>query len=218
MSTMAAVSRPFNSTPLAATVQTRVLDLGCGTGALALREGIRSTDEVVGVDINADRLAVARERFPERSFYLAFAESLPFPPASFDRVVSNVALPYMNIPKALSEVQRVLVPEGTVLFTLHPLRFTLSELRKAFPRVIATGFRLFVILNGVLLHLTGKTLTLHERSESFQTKRGIRRSLERAGFEQIEFSRPEGRLFVRAKLRVRRKIETTTSKGSICRS
>jgi ubiquinone/menaquinone biosynthesis C-methylase UbiE len=195
MGTTAAVARGFERG-----TQARVLDLGCGTGHLPLREGIRPTDEVVGVDINQERLAAARERFPERRFYLAPAESLPFPSGSFDRVISNVALPYMDIPKALAEVRRVLVPGGTVLFTLHPLRFTLSELRKAFPRVIATAFRLFVILNGVLLHLTGSTVTLNGRSESFQTKHGIRRLLERAGFERIEFSQPAGRLIVRARV------------------
>jgi ubiquinone/menaquinone biosynthesis C-methylase UbiE len=174
------------------------LDLGCGAGTPLVRLGVSAADEVVGVDINESALATARERFPSRRFQLASAESLPFRDASFDRVVSSVALPYMNIPKALAEARRVLVPGGTVFFSLHPFRFTLSELGKAWPRLVPTTFRLFVIVNGLLLHLTGRTLRINGRSESFQTRRAMRRLLEHAGFRQIEFSRPPGQLLVQA--------------------
>ena len=176
----------------------RILDLGCGNGNLPVRAGATAGDEVVGVDIDERALRLARERFPNRSFYLAPAEHLPFPNCSFDRVVSSVALPYMDIPKTLAEVRRVLLPKGSVFFSLHPLRFTVSELKKAWPRFVPTAYRLFVILNGFLLHFTGRSLRFGGRHETFQTKRAIRLSLQRAGFEQIEFSRPEGRLIVRA--------------------
>ena len=176
----------------------RVLDLGCGTGNLPIRAGVSAKDEVIGVDIAQEALAIARKRFPERAFCLASAEELPFASGSFDRVVSAVALPYMDIPQALAEANRLLAPGGSVFFSLHPLRFTLSEFRRAFPRIVPTLFRTFVILNGIVLHFAGRVLTLRGRRESFQTRRGIRRLLERSGFRNIEFSRPEGRLLVRA--------------------
>lgn len=176
----------------------RILDLGCGKGVVPLRAGATAADDVVGVDIDKQSLALARMRFPDRSFYLAAAERLPFANASFDRVVSGVALPYMDIPRALAEVRRVLVQGGSAFFSLHPLRLTVSELKKAWPRVVPTGFRLFVLLNGIVFYFTGRTLAVRGRHETFQTQRGIRLALEQAGFERIEFSRPEGRLIVQA--------------------
>ena len=178
----------------------RVLDLGCGAGGSPLRSDFSPDDDVTGVDIDEARLALARQRFPRRAFRCARGESLPFPDASFDRVVSNVALPYMDIPRTLAEVRRVLKPGGCVMFSVHPLRFTMSEFRKAAPHPIATGFRLFVVANGLYFHLTGRVLQVAGRSESFQTRRGLRLALARAGFGSIAFTRPEGRLIVEAQV------------------
>src|SRR5207245_7299416 len=55
-------------------------------------------------------------------------ELLPFREASFDFVFSRVALPYMHIPKAASEMGRVLKPGGGLWCLLHPLsRFSLDR-------------------------------------------------------------------------------------------
>jgi ubiquinone/menaquinone biosynthesis C-methylase UbiE len=178
----------------------RILDLGCGKGNLPVRAGVTASDEVVGLDINRQALAIARERFPERSFCVGVGERLPFANGAFDRIVSGVALPYMNISAVLAETRRVLIPGGSVFLSLHPLRFTIRELREALPRPIPSLFRLFVILNGIVLHLTGCSLSVRGRPESFQTQRSMRRALTRAGFEQIQFSRPDGRLLVQAVL------------------
>jgi len=98
----------------------RVLDLGCGAGGSPVRSDFSPDDDVTGVDIDEARLALARQRFPRRAFRCAHGESLPFPDASFDRVVSNVALPYMDIPRTLAEVRRVLKPGGSVMFSVNP--------------------------------------------------------------------------------------------------
>jgi ubiquinone/menaquinone biosynthesis C-methylase UbiE len=174
----------------------RILALGCGTGRRPVRANVSDKDDVVGVDIDEPSLAIARESFPNRTFQYARGEALPFPDASFDRVVSAVALPYMDIPKTLAEVRRVLVPGGTVFFSVHAFRFTLSELGKAAPRPVAMLYRLFVMLNGLWFHFTGRVLTVAGRAESFQTKRGLQRALARAGFVDLVFTRPDGRLIV----------------------
>jgi ubiquinone/menaquinone biosynthesis C-methylase UbiE len=174
----------------------RVLDLGCGTGKCPVRANVSDEDDVVGVDIDEPSLAIARQSFANRTFRYARGEALPFPDASFDRVVSAVALPYMDIPKTLAEVRRVLVPGGTVFFSVHAFRFTLCELRKATPRPVAMLYRLFVMLNGLWFHLTGRVLTVAGRAESFQTKSGLQRALARAGFVDLVFTRPDGRLIV----------------------
>ncbi len=96
----------------------------------------------------------------------------------------------MNMPAALQEVSRVLEPGGTLHLSLHPLRFTLHELTIAFPKPKALLFRVWVIVNGFILHLTGKPANIRGRYESFQTCRGITTALRNAGFENISFSRP----------------------------
>ena len=72
----------------------RILDLGCGAGTGLVKLGVTESDEVTGVDIDNEALVIARQRFPKRAFCAGAAENLPFANASFDRVISNVAIPY----------------------------------------------------------------------------------------------------------------------------
>jgi ubiquinone/menaquinone biosynthesis C-methylase UbiE len=171
----------------------RVLDLGCGFARNITITIVPASYEIVGVDIALDRLQSAAKKFPSRKFIQARAESLPFADSAFHSIVCEVAMPYMNIPVALSEINRILEPGGTVHFSLHAFRFTLYELRLAFPRPKALLFRLWVMVNGIILHLTGKPAEIGGRYESFQTRRGISLAMQRAGFEDISFSRPRDR-------------------------
>jgi ubiquinone/menaquinone biosynthesis C-methylase UbiE len=136
----------------------RILDLGCGTGTNLAKLGVTESDEVTGVDIDAKVLPIARHRFPRRAFFVGAGEKLPFDNASFDRVISNVALPYMDIPKTLLEIHRVLVPGGQVWLSLHPASFTVREIRNTSSHLLSLVFRLYVLGNGVWFHYTGKTL------------------------------------------------------------
>ena len=170
----------------------RVLDLGCGRGRnIVITTKVASSDEIIGMDIAFDHLQAAARRHPSRSFIQADALKLPFGDEAFRCVVCQVEMPYMNIPIALAEIDRVLEPGGTVHLSLHHLRFTLQELKLSFPRPKAMAFRLWVMANGIILHFTGKPVALGGRYESFQTRRGISLALMRAGFEEIEFSRLE---------------------------
>ena len=105
----------------------RVLDVGCGAGreALALAErGCR----VVGVDIGRELLASARAQARMRGIALSLCRTdgrvLPFADGSFDHVAlwSQVLA---NVPGAatraalLAEARRVLVPEGSLSFSVH---------------------------------------------------------------------------------------------------
>ena len=172
----------------------RVLDLGCGSGSDLASWGVTDADEVSGVDIDETRLAAARVRFPSRTYRQGSGESLPFEAESFDRVISAVALPYMNIPKALAEIHRVLAPGGDLSLSLHSPSFTLAELRhQAFPKPLPTLYRLYVMANGVWFHCTGRTAGfLNRRTESFQTERGMTVALHRAGFDSLSFTREPG--------------------------
>lgn len=155
--------------------------------------GVTASDEVIRLDIDEDALAVAKKRFPTCSLLCASGESLPFPDETYDRVISSVALPYMRIERALPEIYRILVPDGTLTISLHPPSFTLGELRHhAIPRPKATLFRCYVLANGAWFHCSGRTMRLMKKSESFQTERGMKIALKRAGFSYFSFSRPHG--------------------------
>jgi ubiquinone/menaquinone biosynthesis C-methylase UbiE len=178
----------------------RVLDVGCGTGNPPRRANLGTQDWVIGIDINLGSLGIAKGRYPQRQFICCRAESLPFSDSSFERVVSGVAIPYTNIPHALAEIRRVLIPGGSLLMGVHNLRFTLKELRQAVPHPIASLYRLYVLTNGLIFHASGRTVGFpNGRVESFQTIRGLNLALKRAGFVAIVVSQPEGRLLVEAK-------------------
>jgi len=182
----------------------RILDLGCGAGTGLVKLGVTESDEVTGVDIDNEALVIARQRFPKRAFRAGAAENLPFANASFDRVISNVATPYMDIPTTLLEIHRVLAPGGQVWASVHPASFTMGEIRKTSFHLLPLVFRLYVLGNGLWFHCTGKTLRfVNQRTESFQTERGMRIAFRRAGFINTSFTRPEGpvgkRLIVQAR-------------------
>jgi ubiquinone/menaquinone biosynthesis C-methylase UbiE len=172
----------------------RVLDLGCGSGGSLASWGVTPSDQVTGLDIDDSRLAIARVRFSTRIYLHGAGECLPFEDESFDRVVCAAALPYMNIQKTIGEIHRVLVPGGGLSLSLHLPSFTIAELlHKAMPKPVPTLFRLYVMANGFLFHCTGKTVGfVSRRTESFQTERGMRIALNRAGFVNLSFRRGTG--------------------------
>lgn len=172
----------------------RVLDLGCGSGRDLAPWGVIDSDAVTGIDIDGSRLAIAKARFPNRTYLQAAGECLPFEDESFDCVISVLALPYMNIQKTMVEIHRVLVPGGSLSLSMYLPSFTIAELlHNAIPKPVPTFFRLYVMANGLLFHCTGRTVMfLNGRTESFQTERGMRLALNRAGFVDPSFSRANG--------------------------
>ena len=91
-----------------------VVDCGMGPGRL-LVELARSGWSVAGVDLSGEMVARARARLPESADRLVQGsiESLPFPSKSFDAAVATGVLEYVeDVPRALSEVSRVLRPSG----------------------------------------------------------------------------------------------------------
>jgi len=171
----------------------RVLDLGCGDGLTPEKLGLPAAWEIIGLDTNYTSLSEAQNKFPHRAFLCSAAERLPMGASSFDRVASNVAFPYMDLAKTLREIYRVLAPGGTLLASLHPLSFTLAELRKALPKPKAVLYRVWVLANGVVFHVTGRNF-----GEAFQTERGVRIALQRANFANISFRHDLKRWFVEA--------------------
>ncbi len=101
----------------------RVLDVGCGSGRLTVALA-QAGATVTGIDTNARQLAEARRRADAAEVELMlleadFNEALPFDDATFDAVMSRLALMAADDPVAtLSELRRVLAPGGRLVTVL----------------------------------------------------------------------------------------------------
>jgi ubiquinone/menaquinone biosynthesis C-methylase UbiE len=101
-----------------------VLDIGCGTGTLAIvaKGQVGATGKVFGIDASPAMIARANSKAGKAgidvTFKPAVAEALPFPEAQFDVVVSTLMLhhlPRKVRQQCAREIRRVLKPEGRVL-------------------------------------------------------------------------------------------------------
>jgi ubiquinone/menaquinone biosynthesis C-methylase UbiE len=115
-----AVTQRSSDVALAAVpVPLRVLDVGCGAGALVreLSERLPNVLELIGVDPDEAALGQARELADGRArFVRASAERLPFPDGRFDLVVSTLSLHHWgDQPAGLAEAARVLAEDGHVV-------------------------------------------------------------------------------------------------------
>jgi ubiquinone/menaquinone biosynthesis C-methylase UbiE len=98
-----------------------VLDVGTGTGFVA-RIAIDLGHKVTAIDLSQEMLAVARTRSAERAMAIRFltgdAVAPPFPPESFDVIVSRHLLWTLREPEtAFAHWRRLLRPGGRVVAT-----------------------------------------------------------------------------------------------------
>jgi ubiquinone/menaquinone biosynthesis C-methylase UbiE len=96
------------------------LDVGCGNGAAALLVAKTYGVRVVGVDVDPDQIAAARNRTGDRTdvlFATADATCLPFEDARFDVVASYKTTHHVpQWSSALAEMRRVLKPHGYLVY------------------------------------------------------------------------------------------------------
>jgi SAM-dependent methyltransferase len=79
----------------------RVLDLGCGAGVPIARALVGYGCDVVGADLSAGQLALARVQVPGASFVQADMRSCAFAPGSLDAIVSFYAI--FHVPRREQE-------------------------------------------------------------------------------------------------------------------
>ncbi len=100
----------------------RVLDVASGPGYVAAACAVRGAD-VIGVDVAAAMVALARRLRPEIDFRQADAARLPFADGSFDAVVGNFLILHVGRPNQIAaELARVLRPGRTLALTTWDLR------------------------------------------------------------------------------------------------
>jgi SAM-dependent methyltransferase len=115
-------TRPFLA-PLREAGARTALELGCGTGNDAARLA-REGYQVTAIDLSAEAIAVAQDRFGHAVRFLVadIARPLPFRDASVDAVMSNVALhmfPDGVTRSVFAEIRRLVRPGGLFLFHVN---------------------------------------------------------------------------------------------------
>ncbi|TMC92764.1 MAG: methyltransferase domain-containing protein, partial [Chloroflexi bacterium] len=102
----------------------QVLDVGCGTGTLAMevQSRVGRAGRVAGVDPGTQQIARARRSAARRhvpiDFQIGMIEQLPFPDQSFDVVFSTLMMHHLPASlkrQGLAEIARVLKPGGRLV-------------------------------------------------------------------------------------------------------
>jgi len=102
----------------------QVLEVGCGTGDVALvaKQRAGTSGTVYGIDPSPEMLAVARDKAARIGtsvdFQVGVIEALPFPDAGIDVVLSSLMMHHLPGDvkrRGLAEVARVLKPGGRLL-------------------------------------------------------------------------------------------------------
>jgi SAM-dependent methyltransferase len=107
----------------------KVLDYGCGYGDLSY--AMSATHSVEGTDVDAERVAFAREQYPALPFQVCAADRLPYPDQSFDIVVSMVVIHFVPDPvQHIREANRVLKKDGHLILGCQSPPYVRDFLRR----------------------------------------------------------------------------------------
>lgn len=99
----------------------RIGDLGCGPGHVSAFLADLGAD-VVGIDLSARMVAIARERVPRAAFVRGDLRDIPLPDASLAGAVALYSLIHLSpghVPVAVREMARVLRPGAHALIAFH---------------------------------------------------------------------------------------------------
>jgi 2-polyprenyl-3-methyl-5-hydroxy-6-metoxy-1,4-benzoquinol methylase len=106
--------------------QSRVLDIGCGYGSLVNflnKQGVNA----VGIDYNAEHIAIGKQLFPEANIHVVNAESLEtYTDGSFDVITLKDTLHHLvwenDTASAFANISRLLTPQGVlIVFDPNPM-------------------------------------------------------------------------------------------------
>jgi len=177
--------RKFAAAQLRLKAGDTVLDLCSGTGDFVpiLRNDVGQNGQVIAADFCRPMLDLSRGKNPETPLAVADACNLPFGDARFDGV--SVGWGIRNVPDmdlAHREIARILKPGG---------RFVSVDMAR--PRnkflLVTSGFmtkRVLPLLGGLFGKSTAYTY-LPESAERFADRDTIKRSMEAAGFHDVNY-------------------------------
>lgn len=165
----------------------RLLDMGCGTGDIALAAMKERPDAtVIAADFTPAMVAHARVRpgAEGAAFALADAMALPFPDKTFDAVVSGYLLRNVpHLPTALAEMVRVLKPGG---------RMAALDTAPVAPGPLAPFIRFYLThvipgLGGLIAGDPAAYTYLPETTKAFLSPEELARAASEAGFSRVAF-------------------------------
>lgn len=184
-------------------VESRILDVNCGTGAhsIELAARLRGKGEVVGIDPSAERIELARAKALAKkldgvTFQQVIPATLPFPDEGFDIVIGDASmLAPREIEDMLPEILRVAKPEGRVVLKMTT-RGSFDEFFSIYWEALVSAELLEDVWPG-LEHLINERKTISD-SELMATQAGVGRVNSLSSNE--EFSFESGEAFLTAPL------------------
>lgn len=162
-----------------------VLDLGCGFGSVSGELVRRSGGPVLGVDRRRQALSADPAAFSGAHRVAADARQLPFADGSVELVFCQFALLWLDAPRVVPEIHRVLSPGG-VLAAIEPDYGGLIE----HPAEIATGrLWLSALERAGADPLVGRKLPGYLASAGFSARVDLLDRLEPPSSERFDFLR-----------------------------
>ncbi len=168
----------------------QLLDIATGTGDLALMMSKLNPQRIVGLDISEGMLEVGRQKIAAANLsdkiemVVGDSENMPFEDNTFDAItVSFGVRNFANLDKGLTEIRRVLKPNGTfvILETSNPTKFPFKQ-----------GYKFYT---SFILPIIGKIFSkdkvaysyLCESANSFPFGEALDNILKKNGFINTEY-------------------------------
>jgi demethylmenaquinone methyltransferase / 2-methoxy-6-polyprenyl-1,4-benzoquinol methylase len=158
-----------------------VLDLASGTGILS--EMIKSSTsglDVLSLDLSFDYAKISNNRRKIRNVVNANAEMLPFRNRSCDCIVSSYLAKYVDINKVVTEISRVITPNGVVVF--HDFSYPKNKVVRFLWK---SHFKLLRIAGSIVTSWQHVFLELDQMIENSKWSEELLASLRCHGFVEI---------------------------------
>ncbi|MFI8341864.1 class I SAM-dependent methyltransferase [Streptomyces sp. NPDC085639] len=161
----------------------RILDAGCGSGALSAALHARGA-VITGIDASARMLTLARRRLGDdvALHVVDLRDRLPFDDGAFDDVVASLVLHYLeDWGPTLAELRRVIRPGGRLIASVdHPVvAYTIQDPRPDY--FATTSYTFDWTFNGQSAPMRFWRRPLHAMTDAFTT----------AGFRLSAISEPQ---------------------------
>jgi demethylmenaquinone methyltransferase/2-methoxy-6-polyprenyl-1,4-benzoquinol methylase len=131
----------------------KILDIATGTGDFAIAALKLNPDEVIGVDISQGMLDVGKVKMKKKGvddiikMHIGDSEELPFETNYFDGLTVGFGVRnYQNLEKGLTDMLRVLKPEGkaVILEFSKPKKFPIKQLFGFYSKYMIPFFGKFI--------------------------------------------------------------------------
>lgn len=167
------------------TSSSRILDVGClgGYGLYDIAKRLRSqgmpVPRMTGVDLDPNSVEMARSLAEvwavecDVTFGVMSAEDLALDDASFDLVISRLVLPYTDVRKALSSMQRRMERGGLLILQVHSPIYYLRQAAHVSMSLKSFVYYLRPVLVWFFYALTGKQIKRRGRSAETALSLGL---------------------------------------------